>query len=155
MGQSIRKINSTYLSAENNTKIDNILYTNVPQENKNYCNIDTNDKSNNVNSTLFMNVQGLMGKSFEFYSEINRLDPDVLCFVETWHIRKQTSIIYDRYKIAEKQGTREENIGRYKGGIIIGIRKNLDSSVLLFNDYYCIIKIEKFIFVFAYISPGR
>ncbi len=107
-----------------------------------------------VNKALFMNVQGIIGKTFLFYNEIQKIDPDVFCFVETWHIRKQNHRLYDKYKIFEKYGTRVGNVGRFKGGMIVGIRDNVESTLLLMNDEYCIVKIEKTVFAFTYLSPA-
>lgn len=102
-----------------------------------------------------MNAEGMVGKSFLFYNELSNIDPDVFCLVETWHIKTIKNTAFSAYRVYETYGTREGNIGRFKEGMILGIKKHIESELVLQNNYYCIMRITKFMVVFAYLSPAQ
>jgi Reverse transcriptase (RNA-dependent DNA polymerase)/Endonuclease-reverse transcriptase len=104
---------------------------------------------------LYWNVGGLKGKTFDFYSSLAEIDPDIFCFTETWHTRTYTNNFFSNYNIVEIFGKRSNLFGRYSLGSILGIRKGLPFKIEEKNEYFYIVKTEAIFVCCAYIPPSH
>lgn len=103
---------------------------------------------------MFLNVEGLIGKSGNFYTECEKYEPDIFCFTETWHTKKPLAKFFERYTIHETYGIREGTKGRFKWGIIIGIKPEIQGNIVFKNDHIYLIRLKKFLLVLSYIPPS-
>jgi len=106
-------------------------------------------------------VEGINNKTAIFYEDLLQHSPDIFFLCETWHTKQPIhSQLKNNFKITEQPATRTSDRGRFKGGYILGIAKNLEKNVNIMNqNNECItIKLEignlNNIVTFMYLSPA-
>lgn len=102
---------------------------------------------------MYINAEGLIGKTNAFFNELNENNPDVFCISETWHIKSFTNFFFAQYQIVDQFAHRKSDKGRYMSGMIIGIKNNIDFSILQQQEDFIIIQVQDFILTFVNIPP--
>jgi Reverse transcriptase (RNA-dependent DNA polymerase) len=110
---------------------------------------------------FYHNVNGLVGKTLNFYEDLLVCNPEVFCFTETlMTFDFEVEAVSKDYKIFQskaKQGDR----GRPYGGIIVGIKNGLTKfiTLLAFSQYSMTFTIKAgdldACLIFTYVSPDK